>query len=993
MKTDKASDKNPLNVEDPCKTKKDNDLRICTWNVRTLNGDGALIQLADALRYARADITALQEMRMAGQGCHKSTDCDIYYSGHANKRIYGCGFAVRRRLRHLVSNFAPISERIAAIRIKAQFFNISLICVHAPTNDKDVVAKDAFYADLEDTYDRCPTHDVKIVLGDFNGKLGRESIYCPTIGHFSLHQETNENGMRLIDFATGRNMVISSTKFQHRDIHKATWLSPDQKTKNQIDHVVIDGRHASSVLDVRTFRGVTMDSDHYLVAAKIRLRISNAKNVRPGMRKFDVAKLQSQQTAEAYNARLSELLNSTEPIPDNPGRLWEHISHSMHSAAQDTIGFARPPPKNPWFDEECRVANEEKMVAYRRSLQAAATRATWERYRELRAVERRLKQRKKRELERREREEIEMLRSRNDTRKFYQKVTRLSQGKKAGVPNCRDEHGNLVADSQSALRIWREHFSSLLQGDDDPNSANREIASAPPIELDDEVPPISYDEVNIAIMRLKNNKAVGVDGLPGELFKAGGQMLVRYMHQLLCKIWLTESMPDAWNQSVICPVLKKGDPTRCENYRGISLIAISYKVLSTILCERLKPFTNALIGPYQCGFRPGKSTNDQIFTLRQILEKTHEFQVDTHHLFVDYKAAFDSPTRECLPRIMSEFGIPAKIIRLCMMTLSNTTSSVKVGPETSAPFETVRGFRQGDPLSCDLFNLIMEAVIRRAGVETKGTIFYKSVQLLAYADDIDIIGTSKRAVTAAFSAIERESAKVGLSVNEAKTKYMHSTRRNTTRENSQIAAGRYNFDAVKEFVYLGTAINQDNNISLEIKRRIALANRCYFGLSKQLRSKALSRKTKLTLYNTLILPVLTYGAESWTVSVADAAALGVFERKILRKIFGPIRVGADFRLRMNHELYELYADIDINQRIKQQRLRWLGHVVRMEEHVPARKVFEGVVPGKRRRGAARLRWKDQVLADLSAPGPIPDWRRRAQDRSAWRQIIGRPPIT
>ena len=67
-----------------------------------------------------------------------------------------------------------------------------------------------------------------------------------------------------------------------------------------------------------------------------------------------------------------------------------------------------------------------------------------------------------------------------------------------------------------------------------------------------------------------------------------------------------------------------------------------------------------------------------------------------------------------------------------------------------------------------------------------------------------------------------------------------------------------------------------------------------------LSSKSLSRKTKLTLYNTLILPLLTYGAES----VADAAALGVFERKILRKIFGPIRVGAEFRPRMNHELYE-----------------------------------------------------------------------------------------
>ena len=79
-------------------------------------------------------------------------------------------------------------------------------------------------------------------------------------------------------------------------------------------------------------------------------------------------------------------------------------------------------------------------------------------------------------------------------------------------------------------------------------------------------------------------------------------------------------------------------------------------------------------------------------------------------------------------------------------------------------------------------------------------------------------------------------------------------------------------------MYLGTTINQD---SLEINRRIALANRCYFGLIRQLRSKTLSRKTKLTLYSTLFLPVLTYGAESWTVSVANAVSLGVFERKIL----------------------------------------------------------------------------------------------------------------
>ncbi|XP_062141784.1 uncharacterized protein LOC133849679 [Drosophila sulfurigaster albostrigata] len=124
---------------------------------------------------------------------------------------------------------------------------------------------------------------------------------------------------------------------------------------------------------------------------------------------------------------------------------------------------------------------------------------------------------------------------------------------------------------------------------------------------------------------------------------------------------------------------------------GISLIAISYKVLSSVICERLKPYTSTLIGPYQCGFRPGKSTIDQIFTLRQILEKTHENGIDTHHLFVDYKAAFDSPTRERLYATMSEFGIPAKLIRLCRMTLSSTISSVKENHELYELYDDVRG--------------------------------------------------------------------------------------------------------------------------------------------------------------------------------------------------------------------------------------------------------------------------------------------------------------
>ena len=98
----------------------------------------------------------------------------------------------------------------------------------------------------------------------------RENILKPTIGQDSLHQDSNDNGVRLVNFATSKNLVVKSTMFPHRNIHKHTWTSPDGKTHNLIDHILIDRRWQSSVLEVRSFRGADCDTDHYLVIAKVR---------------------------------------------------------------------------------------------------------------------------------------------------------------------------------------------------------------------------------------------------------------------------------------------------------------------------------------------------------------------------------------------------------------------------------------------------------------------------------------------------------------------------------------------------------------------------------------------------------------------------------------------------------------------------------------------------------------------------------------------------
>ena len=104
--------------------------------------------------------------------------------------------------------------------------------------------------------------------------MGREKIFKPTIGNESLHQYSNDNGFRIVIFATSKNLVVKSTMFPYQNVHKYTWTSPNGKTHNQIDHIFIDRRRHSSILDVRSFRGADCDTDHYLVVAKLSERLA-----------------------------------------------------------------------------------------------------------------------------------------------------------------------------------------------------------------------------------------------------------------------------------------------------------------------------------------------------------------------------------------------------------------------------------------------------------------------------------------------------------------------------------------------------------------------------------------------------------------------------------------------------------------------------------------------------------------------------------------------
>jgi endonuclease/exonuclease/phosphatase family metal-dependent hydrolase len=175
---------------------------------------------------------------------------------------------VHKRIISAVKRVEFVSDRMSYIIIlRGRWCHIIVLNVHAPTEDKTDDVKESSYEELERVCKFSKYHE--ILLGEFSAKVGRKDIFKLTNGNESLHEISNDNGVRLVNFSTSENLRVKSMMFRIRNIHKYTWTSPEGKNHNQVDHILVDRRKHSNVLDVRSFRAADCDSDHYLVVANL----------------------------------------------------------------------------------------------------------------------------------------------------------------------------------------------------------------------------------------------------------------------------------------------------------------------------------------------------------------------------------------------------------------------------------------------------------------------------------------------------------------------------------------------------------------------------------------------------------------------------------------------------------------------------------------------------------------------------------------------------
>jgi sorting nexin-29 len=200
-------------------------------------------------------------------------------------------------------------------------------------------------------------------------------------------------------------------------------------------------------------------------------------------------------------------------------------------------------------------------------------------------------------------------------------------------------------------------------------------------------------------------------------------------------------------------------------------------------------------------------------------------------------------------------------------------------------FPIRNGLKQGDALPPLLFKFALEYAINWVQVNQDDMKLNGTHQLVAYANEVNILGGSVHTVKVNAETLVDATKQIGLEVNADKTKYMvMSWERNAGRVLS-VKIDNSSIEMVEEFKYLGTMLIDQNSIQKEIKIRLKLGNACYHSVQKLLSSRLLSKNLKIKICRTIILPVVLYGCENWSLTLREERRLRVFQNRVLRRIF------------------------------------------------------------------------------------------------------------
>ena len=426
-----------------------------------------------------------------------------------------------------------------------------------------------------------------------------------------------------------------------------------------------------------------------------------------------------------------------------------------------------------------------------------------------------LVKKKRRTRARRKRKELilETLEARKGPRQIYK------HRNKQMIMSMRKESGEITADREEILKICANFYKSLYtQTVPTPEST---MKSSPDTE---EIPEFTEEEVERAITRMKRHKAQGVDGITSDITKLGGPIVLTYLTNIFNNILKTKQIPDSWHEAKIVILFKKGDPKDIKNYRPISLLSHSYKILTRLLQTRIERTLDENQPREQAGFRKGYSTTDHLQALHQIIEKSNEYNLPLCIGFIDYEKAFDTVEHFAILEALRKINVNETYINILQNIYNQATARVHLDKLyiVSTEFPVHRGVRQGDLLSPKVFTAVMDEVFKKVDISEGVNVDGENLTNLRFADDVALFNETTKQMEKHLNNLNSESLKVGLKIHKGKTKYM-----TNHADSEDILIDQQKIEKVTEIKYLGQTTHLKDTTKEEIYARIRAVWSCF----------------------------------------------------------------------------------------------------------------------------------------------------------------------
>jgi hypothetical protein len=346
---------------------------------------------------------------------------------------------------------------------------------------------------------------------------------------------------------------------------------------------------------------------------------------------------------------------------------------------------------------------------------------------------------------------------------------------------------------------------------------------------------------------LRNGKTPEVDRIPPEVLKVNPYTTTELLYPVIKRIWTEERMPEEWKKGILIKIPKKGNLSECNNWRGITLLSISSKIMTIVILNRIREKIDQRLKKEQAGFRKNHSCVDLINTLGIIIEQSNEWNERLYLVFIDFEKAFDSVSRDKIWKIMERFGLPQKILKLVQETYGNCTCQIMHEGKLAEPIEITSGVQQGCVPSPIVFLLVIDEVSKKS-IEGKkrGIIWRINEQLedLVFADNVCLLSHRLSDMRKEIKDVEKIGKKVGLKINKTKTKAM---RINTSKMEKIVINGK-EVEDVNEYRYLGSIVMGAGGTDEDVNCRIKMANTTFVQLCRNWRNKNISLKTKLNIF-------------------------------------------------------------------------------------------------------------------------------------------------